>query len=194
MSKPNERIILDTTRESSKPRAPSPGPQMVTGLFRDHANAEQAYTAVTQRGYDRSDVNLVMSDATRKKHFASGVLHPAFSSKALEGASIGTALGGTVGAISAAVAAVGMSIVFPGLGLVIAGPVAAALLGAGAGGLTGGLMGALIGWGIPHEKVKDYESGIKKGGIALGVNPRSDEDAAYFEKEWKNNRGQHVYR
>lgn len=194
MSKPNERR-LDRAREPSKTRqTPSPGPKMVTGLFRDHTHAEQAYSAVTQRGYDRSDVNLVMSDATRKKHFASGVLHPAFSSKALEGASIGSALGGTVGAISAAVAAVGMSIVFPGLGLVIAGPVAAALLGAGAGGLTGGLMGALIGWGIPHEKVKHYETGIKKGGIALGVNPRSDEDAAYFEQEWKNHRGEHVYR
>ena len=91
MSKPNERIILDTTREAAKPRAPSAGPKMVTGLFRDHTHAEQAYSAVTQRGYGRSDVNLVMSDATRKKHFASGVLHPAFSSKALEGASIGTA-------------------------------------------------------------------------------------------------------
>ena len=52
----------------------------------------------------------------------------------------------------------------------------------------------LVGWGIPEERVKPYESGIKEGGIVMGVNPRSDEDAEYFEREWKNSGGQHVYR
>jgi hypothetical protein len=27
----------------------------------------------------------------------------------------------------------------------------------------------------------------------MGVTPRSDEDADYFEREWKNYRGEHVY-
>ena len=30
-------------------------------------------------------------------------------------------------------------------------------------------MGALVGWGIPEERVKHYEAGIKKGGILMGV-------------------------
>jgi hypothetical protein len=28
----------------------------------------------------------------------------------------------------------------------------------------------------------------------MGVTPRTDEDAAYFEDDWKRNRGEQVYR
>lgn len=107
---------------------------------------------------------------------------------------MGGAIGGTVGAIAAAIAAVGTSLAIPGLGLVVAGPLAAALAGAGAGGATGGLVGALIGAGIPEERVKHYEKGIKSGGILMGVRPRSDDDAGYFEREWSKAGGTHVYR
>ena len=56
------------------------------------------------------------------------------------------------------------------------------------------LVGALIGAGIPEERVKHYEQGIKSGGILMGVRPRSDEDAGYFEREWTKAGGTHVYR
>jgi hypothetical protein len=58
------------------------------------------------------------------------------------------------------------------------------LAGAGAGAAGGGLIGAMVGWGIPEERVKDYEAGIKKGGILMGVRPRSKEDADYLEGQW----------
>ncbi len=70
----------------------------------------------------------------------------------------------------------------PGLGLVVAGPIAAGLAGAGAGGITGGLMGSLIGWGISEDKAKIIESEIKSGGIMLGVNetlPNSNLSSAW---------------
>lgn len=169
--------------------------RMVTGMFRDRESAERAYQSVTGRGYSNDDVSLLMSDETRSKHFPSD--RPAdteLGSKALEGTGAGAAIGGTVGGVLAALAAIGTSLVLPGLGLVIAGPLAAGLAGAGAGGLTGGLIGALVGSGIPEEHAKTYESGIKEGGMVMGVNPRSDEDADYFEREWKSNQGEHVYR
>ena len=99
---------------------------------------------------------------------------------------MGGAIGGTIGAIAAAVAAIGTSLAIPGLGLVIAGPLAAAIAGAGAGAATGGLIGALVGWNIPEERVKHYEEGIKNGGILMGVKPRNDEDAAYFDQQWNS--------
>jgi len=71
---------------------------------------------------------------------------------------------------------------------------AAAIAGAGAGAATGGIVGALVGWNIPEERVKKYDEGIRKGGILMGVRPRSDEDAAYFESAWKTNRANDVYR
>lgn len=170
---------------------------LVTGLFPDRASAEAAYNAAHGRGYSKDDVNLVMSDDTRKQHFSgdsgSGI-QTELGSKAAEGAGIGGAIGGTIGAILAGIAAVGTSIALPGLGLVIAGPLAAAAAGAGAGAAGGGLLGALIGWGIPEERVKHYEEGVKNGGILMGLRTRSDDDALHFENEWKQNGGQHIYR
>lgn len=168
---------------------------MLTGLFPDRDSAERAYQAVSERGYTKDEINVVMSDQTRTTHFSQGAATKTeLGNKAAEGAGIGGALGGTLGAILAAVAATGTSIALPGLGLVIAGPVAAALAGAGAGAATGGLLGALVGWGIPEERVKHYESGLKQGGILIGVRPHSEADADYIEQQWRSLNGQQIYR
>jgi hypothetical protein len=167
----------------------------LTGLFPDRDSAERAYQGAVDRGYARDDINLVMSDETRKKQFGSEQGRTTeLGNKAAEGAGVGAGIGGTVGAVAAAVAAIGTSIAVPGLGLVVAGPVAAALAGAGAGGAAGGLIGALIGWNIPEERIKEYESGIKQGGILMGVQPRNDEDASHLEQQWRAANGTSVYR
>jgi len=165
----------------------------VHALFQDRDSAEGAYRSLTERGYNQDDINVMMSDDTRKKHFADG--DSEVGSKAMEGLGAGSAIGGTVGAILAAIAAIGTSVALPGLGLVVAGPLAAALAGAGAGGLTGGLVGALVGSGIPEEHAARYDEGVRKGGIYMGVNAREDADAEYFESEWRDKyRGENVYR
>ena len=163
----------------------------VHGLFNDRESAESAYRSLTDRGYSRDDVNVVMSDETRKTHFADD--DSELGSKAVEGMGVGGAVGGTVGALLAAIAAIGTNVMLPGLGLIVSGPLAAALAGAGAGGAAGGLIGALVGAGIPEDRAKVYDEGIRSGGIYMGVNPRTDEDAEHFEREWKT-RGEHVYR
>ena len=169
---------------------------LVTGLFPDRNSAEAAYSAAEARGYTADDMNLAMSDDTRRSHFSgtSAGKETELGNKAAEGAGIGGAIGGTIGAIAAAVAAVGTTIALPGLGLVIAGPLAAAIAGAGAGAASGGLIGALVGWNMPEERVKEYEEGMKKGGILMGLRTRDDADAEHLENAWKSNRGQHVYR
>jgi len=169
--------------------------RMVTGLFRDRESAERAYNSLNTRGYTKDDVNLLMSDDTRKKYFADdNVKDTELGTKAWEDAGKGAAIGCGVGATLAAIAAIGTTVALPGLGLLVAGPLAAGLLGAGAGGLTGGLIGALVGAGIPEERAKLYEKGVNDGGIVMGVNARNDEDAEYLENDWKTNRGEHVYR
>lgn len=167
---------------------------LMTGLFPDRESAELGYNSLSDRGYSKDDVNVVMSEDTKKRHFTSSGTETEFGSKAGEGAGVGGAIGGTVGAIAAALVAVGTTIAIPGLGLVIAGPLAAAIAGAGAGAATGGIVGALVGWNMPEERVKQYDAGIRKGGILMGVRPRNDEDAKYFENSWKTNRAQNVYR
>lgn len=185
--------MTDPTRASGT-SGTSNTPGMVTGLFYDRDSAERAYRSVSDRGYDTNDINLAMSDETRQKHFTDTGTTTELGNKAAEGAGVGGAIGGTLGAVLAALTAAGSSIALPGLGLVIAGPLAAAAAGAGAGAATGGLLGALIGWGIPEERVKRYENGLKEGGILMGVRPRSEEDAAHFEEQWRLHNGQQIYR
>jgi hypothetical protein len=165
-----------------------------SGIFRDRTSAEKAYQSLHDRGYSKDDVNLLMSDDTRKTHFGDDSAHTELGDKAMEGAGVGSAIGGTAGAIIGAIAAIGTSVALPGLGLIIAGPLAAALAGAGAGGLTGGLVGALVGSGIPEEHAAEYEEGIKNGGIVMGVKPRNAEDAKYFEDQFRSNNADKVYR
>ena len=167
---------------------------LVTGLFPDRESAEAAYGNAEARGYTRDDMNLVMSDETRARHFASDQATTELGNKAAEGAGVGGAIGGTVGAVAAAIAAVGTKLALPGLGLVIAGPLAAAVAGAGAGAATGGLLGALVGWNMPEERVKRYEEGVQKGGILMGLRARNEEDAAHLESAWTQGRGEQVYR
>ena len=128
----------------------------LTGLFPARDIAERAYQGVVARGYRSGNVNLMMPDETRNRQFGKdndyanksdtrtvGGHETELGSKAAEGAGIGAGIGGTLGAIAAAAAAAGTSISLPGLGWVIAGPVAAALAVAGAA-VAGSLVGALI--------------------------------------------------
>lgn len=192
-------ITGDRQREQSGQQAASMGAarqrsnRMVSGLFRDRESAERAYGSLSERGYGKDDVNLMMSDDTRRKYFSEDD-DSELGTKAWEGAGKGAAIGGGVGATLAAIAAIGTTLALPGLGLLIAGPIAAGLAGAGAGALTGGVIGALVGHGIPEEHARRYEQGIREGGIVMGVEPRNDEDADYFEKNWRENRGESVYR
>jgi hypothetical protein len=169
-------------------------PGILTGLFRDRESSESAYKDLRDRGYTDDEINVIMSDKTRDKYFSDNP-DSELGNKALEGAGVGSIVGGTLGALVGGLAAIGTNVLLPGLGLIVSGPIVAALAGAGAGGATGGLAGALIGWGIPEERANLYESGIREGGTVLGVRPRTTEDSDYLANTWTTNyRGEHVYR
>ena len=186
---------LSDETDSSRGTATGTRHNWVTGTFTDRDSAERAYNLMLSRGYGVNEINLMMSDETRRQYFSGETATDSeLGNKAMESAGVGGAIGVTAGAVLAALAAIGTSIAIPGLGVVIAGPIAVALAGAGAGGLTGGIIGALIGWGIPEERAKLYESDLKSGGIVLGVIPHNDDDAAYFEGEWKSYNGRNIYR
>lgn len=167
---------------------------IVTGLFKDKASAECAYDALSGRGYDKDSADVMMSDQTRDKYYSGATADDTeLGSKAMEGTGTGAAIGGTLGAIIAGIAAIGTSVLLPGLGLIVAGPLAAALAGAGAGGLAGGLLGALVGSGIPEEHAAAYEEGVKSGGIVIRATPRTAEDANFIESKFKSCGGTQVY-
>ena len=68
------------------------------------------------------------------------------------------------------------SLAIPGVGpFIAAGPILAALAGAGTGAAIGGVAGGLIGMGIPEYEAKRYEGYIKDGGILLSVHTGNSE-------------------
>ena len=60
-------------------------------------------------------------------------------------------------------------LILPGLGALAAGPVIAALAGAGVGGAAGGLIGSLVGAGFTETEAKLIEGELKDGNIVIGV-------------------------
>ena len=69
------------------------------------------------------------------------------------------------------------ALAIPGLGpFIAAGPIMAALAGAGVGGAVGSLAGALVGMGILEYEAKRYEGRVKEGGILLSVHSDSSDE------------------
>jgi hypothetical protein len=128
---------------------------MRTRLFADREAAERAYQALRSRGYSAADVSVLMADETRDCLLGDRAAAPLASAtsrgegkrKTLEGAGVGAGAGVVAGGVLGALVAAA-TVAVPGVGLVLAGPVAAALAGAGVGGAAGGLIGALVGAGI----------------------------------------------
>jgi len=164
---------------------------LMTTSFRDRESAERAFDLTMKRGYKPEDIHVFMTDDTRKRLFVTESPKTDMGNQALKGAGVGGAVGGVVGATLVGLAAAAAAVTVPGVGLVIAGPIAGALAGGAAGATAGGLLGVLVGAGIPETHARTYETEMKTGGIVLGVKPRHDEDARFFETEWH---GQNVGR
>jgi hypothetical protein len=164
----------------------------ITGVFRTRDDAERAYDSLIDKGYTAEEIIVLMSDETHELNFKNRSRETDLGNKAMEKAGVGSAIGGTLGAIAGGIAAIGTTVALPGLGLVIAGPIVAALTGAGAGGLTGGLIGGLIGSGIPKEHAAIYETAIKEGGIVVGVIPKTEDDRDSIGREWNTYRGENI--
>jgi len=171
----------------------------VTKVFNDLDAAEHAYQYLMDNGYNRDEVSVVMSEEARNRlgkdsaivssHNESEV--PDANEKVSGGVGVSTA----AGALSGMVAAAGISMVAPGFGLIVLGPLAG--LGAGLGAILGGLFG--IPFGELAERESDekrqetdtdpethahYENSIRQGKVILSVEPRTAEDRARIAQEW----------
>jgi len=166
-------------------------PILVTGLFRDRDSAERAYATITSRGYGQNEMSLLMSEEARERHFPpTETVRTELGTKAAAGAAAGAVTGGGLGAVLAGLAASGIAV--PGLPIIAMGAMAAALTGGVTGGAIGALIGGLIGYGIPEERARMYDRGVREGGIVMGVAPRSRQDAEYFEREWATCGGEQI--
>jgi len=166
----------------------------LVGIFDSGSAAERAYQACLARGYELGQVNVVVSEETRKKLLQSEHgMKAELGTREAEGGELGGPKGGRVGVLVTVLAAVGAAVAVPAIGLVV-GPLAIALTAAGAAGVAGGLIAVLGNWGVPEERVRGYEADIRKGAILMSVEAVSAADADALAAEWLNSGGRDIHR
>jgi len=134
------------------------------GIYRTRLDAENGVDALRDAGYRATDISVLFPENEGTKDFA----HEKHT-KAPEGTATGATSGAVIGGGLGWLAGIG-ALAIPGVGpFIAAGPIVAALAGAGAGGVIGGIAGALVGMGIPEYEAKRYEGRVKEGGILLSV-------------------------
>lgn len=141
----------------------------VTATFKTYTAAQHALLTLEANGFTERDISVLVADKTAGKSF-----NIEEASKVPEGAAVGGVAGGIIGAIAASMTAVG-SIVIPGAGLLVAGPIVAALAGGAVGAASGSLIGSLVGLGIPEHEAKRYEDEISKGSVLVAVEAEGSE-------------------
>jgi hypothetical protein len=138
----------------------------VVAVYPDHFAAERAVRQLHEAGFDLGELSIVGRDyqETDEPHGLTS-----WGDYVKVGAEAGSLLGGLMGLC------VGAGFLFlPEIGLVVvAGPIAAALLagmeGAVAGLGLGSLAGALVGWDVPQDRAIQYETEIKGGKFLVFV-------------------------
>src|SRR5437868_7440032 len=142
----------------------------VFGIYRTREDVEATVDELRDSGFRNTDISVLFPENEGTKDFA----HEK-STKAPEGTATGAGTGAVLGGGLGWLAGIG-ALAIPGLGpFIAAGPIMAALAGAGVGGAVGGITGALVGLGIPEYEAKRYEGRVTKGGILLSVHSDSSD-------------------
>jgi hypothetical protein len=164
----------------------------LTALFKNREDADSMYEWLLKDGYVSGEIHILMSEETRKIfHYEDVKEIETTSDDAVSGLQTGAVFGGGLGAALGILAAVGSMVIIPGMGLALAGPLAASL--AGAGGLVGGALGALYGSGVPEEKAQELERQIREGSILISVVPHTPEESARIETEYRAHNGEIIF-
>lgn len=133
------------------------------GVFESKARAEQAIADLKGAGFDEDKIGLVYKNE-KGETVTDGAAGDTYAE---EGAVAGAAVGAGAMALGSLAVTFG---VIPVIGPILAvGPLAAALISAGAGAAAGGIAGALVGWGIPEEDAEYYQNEVQNGRYLVTV-------------------------
>lgn len=146
---------------------------LITAVFDSHAHAKQAFDLLVAAGFEPRRISALMAEEVRhlvRARQEGSPLHEP-SPETVRATGIGAAVGGTLAALAAA------AISLTGVGLVVAGPLAAALGGAAAGATAGGFLGSLVGMGVNDDVARTYVRDLQGGALLLGVDCEPTETA-----------------
>ena len=146
--------------------------QSVVGVYDSLSQAEGAVNKLNWGGFPITHVSIVAQDLVSERDVHGYITT---GDVAKDGAGTGAWVGGLFGLL------VGAAFIWvPGFGpLLVAGPLAAILLGgiegAVAGAAAGGLLGALVGWGVSKKHILKYEDQLKGGKYLVIAHGSADE-------------------
>lgn len=152
---------------------------MLLASFADRDNAGRAVDALEASGFEAKDISVITKDTGIPKDSS-------VAANMADGAAEGAVTGSVVGGLAGLLAGAG---VIPALaGLLIGGPIAAALgatgiaaatiSGAVTGAVAGGLIGALTGIGVSEEDARYYDKTVNEGGMLVAVPVDGDGEEA----------------
>ena len=146
---------------------------IVAGVFETQEAAAAALQGLVEAHFEPDDdVSIVLTDPWTLERENVTIRDEI---ELVDGARIGGAAGGLIGAIGAGLVAAGL--VAGPAALIAVGPVVAALEGALAVGAVGVVMGWLVGLGIEHEEADFHAARIKEGAVWVGVHATGDRAA-----------------
>lgn len=148
--------------------------QSIVGIYDRMEQAEAAIDQLNQGGFPITQVSIVAQNLESEKQVHGYITT---GDVARGAAGTGAWVGGIFGLL------MGAAFVWvPGVGpLLVAGPLAAALLGgiegAAVGLASGGVLGGIAGWGISRQHILKYEEAVKAGKYLVIARGSADEIA-----------------
>jgi hypothetical protein len=151
------------TKSKERKVAVSNKTKTIVGVFNSVHDAQEAVRDLETQGVTRDEISVVAHknaagyDTLERHDKASDVVADA---------GIGAAIGGVGGLLLSAAGALTIPVIGP---ILAAGPIAAALTGAGIGAAAGGLVGALTESGIPEQEAQYYAEGVRRGDVLVTI-------------------------
>lgn len=151
----------------------------VVGVFTNRAQADRAIDALYSAGFRSEQIGVVMRDQDGLGTRSGGTLANTTTDEAaanagtgaMAGAAAGVGIGGLVGlgVLAGVVPVIGPAIAAGTLGIILSN--------AAGGAAVAGLAGSLVGWGIPEEHARHYESEFSAGRaiVSVSAGARADE-------------------
>jgi hypothetical protein len=160
---------------------------LVVGSVKTREQAERVVAILKRTGFSDNDISVIApGDETHDPKISldhkpgddPADEKPRDGSDKIKSVTIGAVSGGLIlGAIGGLIGLATLAI--PGLGVIIvAGPIAAALTDAAAGGAAGVIAGALMGMRIPEHRAKQCEESVREGNTLISVHTRNVEKFA----------------
>ncbi len=154
----------------------------VVAVFPSLEDGRRACQDLQEEAFSKDEISLIANNAaTQEGPDPARDTYPQPASETGTDAGIGAALGGVGGLL---LGLAGLAV--PGVGPILAaGPIIAALGGAGLGAAAGGLIGALTERGVPEDRAAYYAEGVRRGGCLVTVHAaglRADRAAEILDR------------